>query len=131
MKYLLDTNVVVDLIRNNDSVIKHLVKCGAENCCISDYSLYELFYGVYKSGHAEREFQVVSKIVNCFDVVPFSDYVLEASRQKDFLEKKGQKIEDADVLIGSASVAKNCVLVTNNIKHMSRLDGVTIENWRD
>ncbi len=38
-------------------------------------------------------------------------------------------IEDFDLLIGCTSVAKNLTMVTNNIKHYSRITGIQIEKW--
>lgn len=40
-------------------------------------------------------------------------------------------IEDDDILIGSFSIERNAVLVTNNVKHFSRLNGIQIENWAE
>ena len=56
---------------------------------------------------------------------------MEAARQYAGLKRKGLMIEDDDILIGSFSIERNAVLVTNNVKHFSRLNGIKIENWAE
>ena len=62
-------------------------------------------------------------------VVPFSDGISEYGRQKDILIKKGQMIEDFDLLIGCSAVANGMIMVTDNTKHFSRIEGVQLETW--
>ena len=45
------------------------------------------------------------------------------------LKKKGELINDADILIASIVKAHNAILVTNNEKHFLRVEGLKIENW--
>lgn len=50
--------------------------------------------------------------------------------QKAFLRKKGQLIEDADIIIGTTAIVNNnMVMVTENVKHIGRLNGIVVENW--
>ena len=49
--------------------------------------------------------------------------------QKAFLRKKGQLIEDADIIIGTTAIINNMVMVTENVKHIGRLNGIVVENW--
>ena len=43
--------------------------------------------------------------------------------------KKGQLIEDADIIIGTTAIINNMVMVTENVKHIGRLNGIVVENW--
>lgn len=45
------------------------------------------------------------------------------------LEKAGKTIDDMDLLIGSTALSHNLILVTNNIKHLEKIEGLEIENW--
>ena len=51
--------------------------------------------------------------------------------KKPFYVKRGQLIEDADIIIGSTAIVNNMVMVTENIKHIGRLNGVVVENWTE
>ena len=47
------------------------------------------------------------------------------------LEKSGKTIDDMDLLIGSTALTHNLILVTNNISHFERIEGLEIENWTE
>ena len=51
--------------------------------------------------------------------------------QKAFLRKKGQLIEDADIIIGTTAIINNMVMVTENVKYIGRLNGIVVENWME
>lgn len=53
----------------------------------------------------------------------------EYSRQYAALKKRGIKIDDDDILIGSLAIERNAVLVTNNERHFSCMEGIRLENW--
>ena len=72
----------------------------------------------------------VEKMESLFTVLPIYDSIPIYAQQKVSLQQKGILIPDFDILIGSTSIHKELVLVTNNKKHMIRLDIITIENWR-
>lgn len=45
------------------------------------------------------------------------------------LRERGQLIEDSDIFIGATAFANNATLVTNNVEHLGRIEGLKIENW--
>jgi len=51
------------------------------------------------------------------------------AQEKARLRKQGTPLDDFDLLIGASAVANNLILVTNNVKHFERIEGITIENW--
>ena len=55
----------------------------------------------------------------------------EFAVQKAFLRKKGQLIEDADIIIGTTAIINNMVMVTENVKHIGRLNGIVVVNWME
>lgn len=48
-----------------------------------------------------------------------------------FFVKKSQLIEDADIIIGTTAIINNLVMVTENVKHIGRLNGIVVENWME
>ncbi len=129
MKYLLDTNVLIDLLRGNDILHKHLQQVGIENCAIADVTLWELYYGAQKSAKPEQNMATIKQTLKDVQIIPLVDYVEIASKQKIALIKHGKTIEDFDILIGSAAIASDRILVSSNVKHLSRLVGIRIEDW--
>lgn len=130
MKYLLDTNVIISLYRHEKNGIQQrLREVGIDNCCISDITLYELYWGARLNRNTKQELMKIDSLSRNITIVPTKNIVKEASRQKYLLKEKGLPIEDFDILIGSAAIVNNLILVTRNTKHMGRLENIKIEDW--
>lgn len=128
--YLLDTNAVIDLLRDGKGpVARHLAETGISACAICDITLYELYYGAYCSSHAEQNLSGVERLKTMLTIIPTSESYIEAAAQKARLRQEGQLIEDFDILIGCTAKVSDRTLVSDNEKHLGRLDGVQIENW--
>lgn len=128
-RYLLDTSIVAFLFRGKYSIGQHLRTMGADQCFVSDVTIAELTYGAYHSDKVERNLRMIEFFKNNVTVVPFSDAIIEYGKQKDRLVRNGLMIEDFDLLIGCTAVAKGMVMVTDNVRHFSRIEGITLENW--
>ena len=50
---------------------------------------------------------------------------------KSNLERKGNVIEDMDILIAATALSHNLILVTNNVKHFEKVKDLDIENWKE
>lgn len=128
-EYLLDTNICVYLLRGEEKVLKALSKVGWNNCFISEITVAELVYGAECSSHVAENKSIVEDLCNHFQIVPISSTINEFARQKAILRKEGKLIEDSDLWIGVAAVVKNMTMVTENTKHLSRIEGIQIANW--
>ena len=64
-----------------------------------------------------------------FDVISIKDSVELFGSNKAYLKNKGLIIDDFDILIGSTAIKHNLIMVTENVKHLSRLPGISVENW--
>jgi len=131
MKYLLDTNVMIDILRGNREVIKNLQRETIGECCISDITVYELYYGAYRSMNPEKSVEKTSDLIMSIAVLETTDCMKEAARQKALLASEGKLIEDFDILIGTAAVVNSLVLVTGNTRHFERLSGLKMMDWRN
>lgn len=128
-KYILDSNICIHLLRNRKEIIDAISSVGWDMCCISELSVVELFYGAECSNNPERNRMKVESFINDIEVLPFSICIKEFCRQKARLRTQGMLIEDFDLFIGCTAIAMGYTLVTENVKHLSRLQGITIENW--
>lgn len=130
-RYLLDTSIVAFLFRGKYGIGKHLSELGADQCCVSDVTVAELTYGAYHSDRVHWNLDMIERFTQLVTVVPFASGVDEYGKQKDRLVKTGQMIEDFDLFIGCTAVANDLVMVTDNVKHFTRIEGIEIENWVD
>ena len=73
--------------------------------------------------------QEVRQLCADLNVIPISVAIEEFARQKAPLRREGKLIDDFDLLIGCTAKVSQCVLVTENLKHLERGEGLGIENW--
>ena len=131
IKYLLDTDMIIDLIRSSSSVVAQNVRCVTmAMCAISDITLYELYCGAVASKEPSANIAVVDFIKSKFTVLNSSEAYLEAARQKKRLKNLGMAIEDKDLLIGCTAKVYGLVAVTGNTKHLGRIEGLDVCCWR-
>lgn len=127
--YLLDTDIVVFLFRNKKGIAKRLASIAPENVYISEVTVAELEYGNYCGGRYEENKVLLNNFLLCINVIPFSEAISLYAKERYRLKSIGMGIEDFDLLIGCTSVTNNLTMVTNNVKHYSRIEGIKIENW--
>ena len=125
--YLLDTCICIALLRKNPSVIQRLREVGTHNCKISDITLAELYFGAFKSGK-EKHFNDVSEISKLFKNFPIQ-YMRKYGEIRWELERQGLHIGDMDMFIAATAIEEDLILVTDNVKHFSRIPGLKVENW--
>lgn len=108
---------------------KVINKVGIENCLISEVTVAELKYGVENSLTPEIMRPLVDALIPKFTIIPIFNSLDIYAKEKSRLRKNGMIIDDFDILIGSTAIHHGMILVTNNTKHLSRLDGIKIEDW--
>jgi tRNA(fMet)-specific endonuclease VapC len=131
MKYLIDTNICIYIIKQKPSVVlERLQKLKVNEIGISVITLAELEYGVAKSNFPERNKLALIQFLVPFEILPFSETAAAIyGRIRADLEKKGQIIGPYDLLIGAQALSEKLTLVTNNEREFQRIPGITIENW--
>jgi tRNA(fMet)-specific endonuclease VapC len=130
MAYLLDTNIVSDLVRHpQGAVAERIREVGEANVCTSIIVAAELRYGAAKKGSPRLTTQLEA-ILSALSVLPLevpADDVYGRLRAQ--LERAGQPIGGNDLLIASQAVALGHVLVTDNESEFGRVDALTCQNW--
>lgn len=128
-KYLIDTDICIFYLKGKFGLNKKIKKVGIENCYVSEITIAELTFGAYKSTQLDKHLAEVKNIRVLFEIVPIYGSIEKFGQEKARLHSVGTPIPDFDLLIGSTAVANGMVMVTNNTKHMSRIEGIKIENW--
>ena len=130
MRYVLDTNVVSDLVRNpQGKVAQRIRKVGEARVCTSIIVAAELRYGAAKKGSAQLSAQLEA-VLGALDVLPFeppADAIYASLRTG--LEEAGTPIGALDMLIAAHALAQGCTIVTNNEKVFARVRDLLRKNW--
>ena len=129
-QYLLDTNILIEFLDGNTSVIKHILQAGIDRCCMSVVSLHELYFGAYyKEEYFEREIKRINKLLERFEVLPLPEKADGYGQIKMVLRKKGRIVDEFDMIIGGTALAAGLTIVTDNVKHFELMPDIKIENW--
>jgi tRNA(fMet)-specific endonuclease VapC len=129
-RYLLDTNIISDLIRNpQGKAARRIARAGDDNICTSIIVAAELRYGCAKSG-SNRLLKAVEDLLGEIAVLPFdvpadTDY----GRIRSGLEAAGKPVGGNDLLIAAHARAIGATVVTANTGEFKRVPELTVENW--
>jgi tRNA(fMet)-specific endonuclease VapC len=127
--FLLDTNICIFALRDKYGVNERLEEIGRKRCYVSDVTVMELRFGAYKSEKKDENLRIVNDFINKLIVVPFADTIDAFCQEKIRLQLLGTPIEDYDLFIGCAAKVAGLTMVTDNVQHLSRIEGLEIENW--
>jgi tRNA(fMet)-specific endonuclease VapC len=131
MAYLIDTNTIIYSLKNDEAVNEKFKETANIPKSISVITYGELIYGAKKSRHVERSLATTYRIAELFPIIDISRSIMDVFGEiKSNLERKGNTIEDMDVLIAATALSHNLTLVTNDVNHFSRLEDLRIENWK-
>ncbi|HXP75739.1 MAG TPA: type II toxin-antitoxin system VapC family toxin [Stellaceae bacterium] len=129
-RYMLDTNIISDLIKNpQGKAAKRIARVGEDNVCTSIIVAAELRYGCAKSGSA-RLLKAVEDILGELAVLPFdvpADAEYGGIRAE--LEAAGRLIGSNDLLIAAHAYTTGATIVTANASEFKRIRGLSVENW--
>lgn len=130
MRYLLDTNIVSDLVRNPQGrIAQRIARVGEANVCTSIIVAAELRYGAAKKG-SPRLTDQLEAVLAALDVLP-----LEATADGEYgalrarLERAGQPIGGNDLLIAAQALALGHTVVTLNDREFARVPELACEKW--
>ena len=128
--YLLDTNIVSDLIRNPQGVIAaRIAELGEAGIVTSIVVAGELRFGAIRRG-SKRLTDQLDRVLAVLPVLALDGSTdLHYGRLRADLERLGTPIGANDMLIAAHALALNAVLVTDNLREFQRVTGLSIENW--
>ena len=131
MRYMLDTNICIFLIRKkSDRVLQKLMEHDPEEICISSVTYAELVHGVEKSKAIEKNRALLTQLLSNIEVLDFGTKVAdEYGNIRADLEIKGYPIGPLDTMIAAHAKSLGYILVTNNTREFNRVEGITVEDW--
>ncbi|GIK61055.1 MAG: type II toxin-antitoxin system VapC family toxin [Ignavibacteriota bacterium] len=131
MKYLLDTNICIYIIKKKpESIIKIFSKIKLGDVAISAITIAELYFGLAKSSKPNENTIALQEFLQPLVTLDFnSDDAVVYGRIRAELEANGQMIGAMDLLIAAIALSRELILVTNNEKEFSRIKDLKLENW--
>jgi tRNA(fMet)-specific endonuclease VapC len=130
LKYMLDTNIVIYTMKNRPQTVRDAFRRHYGEMCISSVTYMELVYGAERSGNPERNLHEIEGFAARLDVLPYGDSAAaHAGQIRAELASRGMPIGPYDQMIAGHARSMGLVVVTNNTKEFSRVDGLRLENW--
>ncbi|MBA3023270.1 MAG: type II toxin-antitoxin system VapC family toxin [Gammaproteobacteria bacterium] len=130
LKYLLDTNIVIYVIKQRPLAVLDIFNRHHGRMAISSITLAELAHGAEKSSDSSRNMAVVEDFVSRLDVLAYDDKAAwQYGNIRATLEKAGQPIGLNDLHIAAHARSNGLTLVTNNLREFERVPGLLLENW--
>jgi tRNA(fMet)-specific endonuclease VapC len=130
LRYLLDTDLLSDLIRHpQGTVFNRIASAGEDTNCTSILVAAELRFGAEKSGSSKLAARV-DLILSALDVLPLeppADRHYGEIRQR--LASQGTPIGPNDLLIAAHALALDLTVVTANTREFSQVLGLRVDNW--
>jgi tRNA(fMet)-specific endonuclease VapC len=132
MAYLIDSDILINSIKGNSRIRQRIIDVAAIPKAISIITYGELLYGAKRSRQVEKNSSIIYRIAEIFPIIGISRAIMETFVDvKLSLERKGQRLDEFDLMIAATAFSLNYTLVTNNGNHFKRIEGIRLENWME
>jgi tRNA(fMet)-specific endonuclease VapC len=135
MSYVLDTTVVSALMRGEPTASARLLATPPPEVAIPQPVVAELEYGLARLPRSRRRRMLEERwhvLLRSLGRVLWSDEVSRCfGNLKTKLESRGARLDDFDLAIAAHAIASNAVLVTDNLRHFQRIEGLRLERWTE
>ncbi|MBR1485990.1 MAG: type II toxin-antitoxin system VapC family toxin [Synergistaceae bacterium] len=129
--YYLDSNICISYLRKPyGELSEKIFSVNPDNIKLPSIVKGELLVCAIKSNKPQENILQVLDFCRSFEIVPFDDsMVITYGKIRAELELKGQKIGANDTIIAATALARNGILVTNNVNEFARVSGLMIDDW--
>ena len=119
---LCDTNIFIEIYRNNGVIVQAIKQIGQENLVVSDITCAELFFGARN----KKELEAISKDLEKLEVLPVNTFIssLSVKLVKDY--SLSHKLALPDAIIGATAIYHNLPLYTLNVKDFIFIDNLKL-----
>lgn len=125
---LLDTDVIVDVLRRHPAVSRRLAEASPDDFGIPSVSIAELTYGAERSSNPARAHALWRAFVAPYPIVPFDREAAEHHGRLRFALRH-EPIGERDLLIAAIAVAKGLTVATRNVREFGRVPGLQVQEW--
>jgi len=126
---MLDTDISSYIIKRRPAALAEKFIKHADSLCVSVMTAAELRFGAEKAGRPELV-ELVEAFLERLAILDWTDGVCaHYARIRAAMERVGKPIGNMDLLIASHAVSQRLTLVTNNLRHFSKVPGLKVEAW--
>ena len=130
LRYLLDTNIVIYVIKRRPLSALALFNENAGHMAISSITLAELMHGAEKSNAPTRSLAAVEDFCSRLEVLPYGPKAaMHYGNIRAHLESRGQTIGVNDLHIAAHARSEGLTLVSNNLREFERVEALQVANW--
>ncbi|QKM62299.1 VapC toxin family PIN domain ribonuclease [Polynucleobacter antarcticus] len=130
LKYLLDTNIVIYVLKRRPKEVLEVFNANASRMAISSITLSELIYGAEKSLNVDKNLEAIEDFISHLEVLSYDAKASQHYGQiKAALGKKGEIIGENDIHIAAHAIGQGLILVSNNLREFKRVPNLALENW--
>lgn len=130
LRYLLDTNIVVHVLKRRPVEVLGAFNANASRMAISSITLAELMHGAEKSSRVSENLAVIEDFCSRLVVLPYGAKAAQHyGAIRAALERLGQSIGVNDLHIAGHARSEGLVLVTNHLAEFDRVPALQVENW--
>ena len=130
LRYLLDTNIVIYVLKRRPIEVLSVFNANASRMAISSITLAELMHGAEKSSRVTENLMAIEDFCSRLDVLPYGSKAAQHyGAIRAHLEKLGRPIGVNDLHIAAHARSEGLVLVTNNTAEFDRVPALEVENW--
>ena len=127
MKYLLDTDWVIDHLHNVERVVGRLEELGPEGLGLSIISLAELYEGIFNSTNPEGNESSLQDFLTGVSLVDVDQETCRIfGRERGRLRREGRRPAEFDLLIAATCLRHGFTLLSNNRRHFEQVEGLAI-----
>lgn len=130
MRFLLDTDTCIYALKHKEPVLSRLLSQARQDVSISVISEAELRAGAAKSTSAARTTRLLENFLRPIAILEFTSADAELyGHVRSRLERNGTPIGPMDMLLAAHALSRKLILVTNNQREFSRVQGLRLDNW--
>ena len=134
MTYLLDTNILSELVRPQpNEAVQTKVKAFERECAVATLVWHELLYGFHRMAEGKKKRTLEHYLFENVDLLPKMTYDDKAARwqarERARLERLGQPTSFVDGQIAAIAATNGLSLVTRNVRDFEHFEGLEVQNW--
>jgi len=130
MKFLLDTDTCIYVLKQHEQVMRALLSTNRGDVAVSVVTEAELRTGAAKSSSPAKTLQRIEAFLAPVTILEFtSEDAIVYSQIRAKLERAGTPIGPLDTMIAAHAMSRDLILVSNNEREFRRVTGLRVENW--
>jgi tRNA(fMet)-specific endonuclease VapC len=129
IKYLLDTNIVIYVMKRRPIEVLETFNQNASRMAISAITMSELHHGAEKSVRVTQNLEVIEEFASRLEILPYTEKASHNTMVRSAGLESGQVIGVNDLHIVAHARSEGLVLVTNNVREFERIPALAVENW--